>query len=104
MKKLLYLIIAIFAITCLWGCSNDEAPGQIVSNPDDYVFSSPGVTLPITIKGHTKYLWLRGDQAGIADDDDCSCHEERMNRLIDSIRKIVQEEVRVRVILSREER
>lgn len=102
MKKLLYLAIAILVSACLSGCEMQRTnPGQVIKSIDKY-YGGAGETYVIWIEGHKKYLWTNGKQAGITCADDCPCREEMMGRLLDSIREIVQEEVKVRVILSRE--
>lgn len=100
MKKVLCLILVCITLVCLSGCdtSKAEKPGEVVKTTDKFNYNA-GETFPIEINGHKKYLWMTMKRAGIADDDDCPCHEERFNRLLDSIRAIIKEEVRVRLIL-----
>ncbi len=101
MKKVLCLILVCVASVCLSGCnaSKAEKPGEVVKTTDKF-YHDAGETFPIEINGHKKYLWVGVKRAGIADDDDCPCHEERFNRLLDSIRAIIKEEIRVRLVLS----
>lgn len=74
-------------------------PGEVISDNDQYYYDA-GDTYVIWIEGHKKYLWIEGHRGGLTDADDCPCKEEMLNRLLDSIREIVKEEIRVRLYLA----